>query len=197
MLVLGLVFFSIVFSTSRGTLYNVIGINLKTQVFQMTFDNNSYRSWHDYYDEGLVREIRTAINYNGEWAVAFCMPPEVLQYNGIRTLDGYYSNYSLDHYNNWKKLIAPEFEKGSIHYDYWCKSTGQRAYIYSNAWKEHPYEIIKPSEYPMHIDMDVFKELEGKYIFSGVRISNSTELGLNLLGNWDDGIYSIYVYECK
>lgn len=127
--------------------------------------------------------------------MGFFLDPSVLQYNGIHTLDGYYSNYSLDYYKKWDKLIAPALEKSEYHSKYWKQSNGIRAYMYSGGYKKI-YDIGEIDEYHLEVNMDILRELGAKYIFSRVKITNASECGLEKMGKWhmDEYKYTIYVY---
>ena len=72
-----------------------------------------------------------------------------------------------------------------------------RAYIWSSEG-----EFLSPKEFELtqtelYMDMDVFKEMNGKYIFSRVQITNSAELGISLINTVHTDEYSpytVYVY---
>lgn len=157
-----------------------------------------YAKWGEYYATELFESIKESINYNGEWCVSYGFEPGVLQYNGIRTLDGYYSNYSTSYNKEWQRLIAPVLKKNDNVKKYWLESNGQRAYVYSEDWNMPDYSLKfdKNKEYKMLIDRDVLAGLGGKYVFSRCKISNSKELEFDYLGTWNDNRnhYEISVY---
>ena len=59
-----------------------------------------------------------------------------------------------------------------------------------------PAREYEPSEAPLNIDPDVFRQMSGKYVFSRVLISNADELRLDLVGSYSDegSPYVIHVY---
>ena len=126
------------------------------------------------------------------------MHPAVLQYNGIATLDGYLGLYSEEYKQQFGKLIAPALE-GSEEFRTTFWDSGIRAYLYSGAG-ENTYQPLKElnlADDKLYIDGDVFREMGGKYIFSRIEISNSSELGLKLKDKYthESSSYVIYVYE--
>lgn len=173
--------------------YNILNINYVKYICKNEIGYSNHRIWNEFYQEELFNKIKKEIGYSGEWSVGFFLDPAVLQYNSIRTLDGYYSNYSLEYHDKWEKLIKPSWEIDEIHKEYWHKSAGIRAYVYSPGWTKVNDKIIY-DEYPMYIDQNVFCELQGKYIFSRVKISNAHDLGLDIIGKWSKDDYNIYVY---
>ena len=126
------------------------------------------------------------------------MHPAVLQYNGIATLDGYLGLYSEEYKQQFGKLIAPALE-GSEEFRTTFWDSGIRAYLYSGAG-ENTYQPLKQlaiSDTNLYMDGDVFRQMNGKYIFSRIAISNMEELGLKLKGEYrhESSPYVIYVYE--
>lgn len=184
--------------TQSNSMYNELYCNIAALLGNNSFkDGNHEWTWREYYSEDLFDTVKNEIGYDGEWAVAYGIEPSVLQYNGIKTLDGYYSNYPLDYHDKFEKLIYPELERDEAHKSYWERSSGMRAYIWSSEW-----EFLSPKEFELtqtelYMDMDVFKEMNGKYIFSRVQITNSAELGISLINTVHTDEYSpytVYVY---
>lgn len=153
-------------------------------------------TYHEFYSEDLFAQIKKDIGYNGEWAAAYGFYPAVLEYNGIATLDGYYSNYSLDYKDKWRKVIRPELEISETDREYY-ENWGGRAYLFDvNA--EHLYlQHTKELQYEdsnLYMDTDAYKELGGKYIFSRIEVANAVDLKLELVGVYSNDAYDIYVY---
>jgi hypothetical protein len=154
-------------------------------------------NYEQFYAEELFDEIKEDIDYQGEWSVAYGMYPAVLEYNDIATLDGYLGYYSQQYKEDFRKVIAPALERveaSRIYYDDW----GAKAYLYSGT----DVSVVSASKTmyntddTLYIDIDAFKALGGKYIFSRIDVSNAGELGLNLLGTYTsaDGSCTVYVY---
>ena len=184
---------------ASSSMYNLFHVNFKTNILhkkiplQVRFD--------DYFAPDLFEQIKKELNYNNEWAVAYGFDPGILQYNGIRTLDGYYSNYPLDYKEKWEKMILPTLKEHKAARDYWAESNGQRAYLYSCSWLFPSFHMNykKLGGVELLIEPNVLRELNGKYIFSRVIIKNYKKLGLEFIDYWQDsrGIYDIGVYKLK
>lgn len=183
------------YSTS-SSMYNILHINYIANLYG-NVDETMWR-WDDFYAEELFREIKDDIFYDGEWCVAYGLDPAVLQYNGIKTLDGYYSNYPTAYKVKWEKMITPVLEESDSIAEYWNDSNGIRAYIYSTKWDcpgHHMIREIKSDK--MLINSDILRELNCKYVFSIVDITNAEELGLEYIDMWKDlqGNYDVRVYQ--
>lgn len=201
-LILG--FASVVFDpqyTQLNSMYNELYCNIAALLGNDKFrDGNHEWTWKEYYSENLFEKIKQDIDYAGEWAVAYGIEPSVLQYNGIKTLDGYYSNYPLEYHDEFQALIEPELKQDEHHESYWERSSGMRAYIWSPEWDFAAPKDFDLKEAELFIDMDVFEELGGEYIFSRVQITNSDELGLTLVNSAytdEESLYTVYVYQAK
>ncbi len=160
-------------------------------------NNKRFLTWRQLYSEEMFEEIKADIGYKDEWSVAFGFLPSVLSYNGIRTLDGYDSGYSAEYKQQFTKLIQPYLEHGTQYVEYFIKY-GARAYIFSdNLDYEDPMRAVKVSEAELYMDMDVFREMNGVYVFSLTSISNAQDLGLTLLGTYThpESIYQMRVYK--
>lgn len=155
-------------------------------------------NYREYYSEELFDKIKEDIGYDWEWSAAYGMNPAILQYNGIATLDGYLGLYEQEYKDAFRKVIAPALETAEgnrAYFDDW----GARAYLYSGSDENTyaPYKELGLEDERLMIDVDAYKELGGKYIFSRVRICNQEELGLDLKGTYQDtsSPYTIYLYE--
>lgn len=185
--------------TVRDSMYNELYCNLSALLGNDKFrDGNHEWTWREYYSEALFDQVKNVIDYDGSWSIAYGIEPSVLQFNGIKTLDGYYSNYSLKYHDIFQKLIKPELELDEHHKEYWESSSGMRAYIWSPEWDFISKKDTQLKDTELYINMDVFKEMGGKYIFSRFIITNADELELELLNKdkHSDGIspYNVYVY---
>lgn len=180
------------------SMYNMLHFNVSAMLGNYSFiDSNNEWTWREFYSENLLSRVKEEIGYDGEWSAAFGLDTAVLQYNGIKTLDGYYSNYSLAYHDQFQRMIQAELDLDQKHREYWESSGGIRAYLYSPKWDFLMAKGSDIEEAELYIDSKVFyKELNGKYIFSRVRITNSEDLGFDLVGVWsdDESPYTIYVY---
>lgn len=177
-------------------MYNTIRIN--SDKLSLNFKGYEYSglSYDEFFSKSLFDKVKEDINYNKEWAAAFGMHPAVLSYNQIATLDGYHSWYTLEYKHKFRNIIAPELElseKEKKYFDEW----GGRAYIFSEEVTFQPVKNLGISEADINIDINAFKSMGGKYIFSRVKIGNAGESLLRLKGIYTDknSLYTIYVYE--
>ena len=153
-------------------------------------------NYYEFYAEDMFDEIKSHIGYNGEWAVGYGFHPAVLDYNGIATLDGYYPFYEKAYKDKFRQLIAPELaidENNRKYFDDW----GGRAYVFSTDVGYSSVKDMAVKESNLYIDMEVFRNMGGKYIFSRVKISNAKEVGLSEVKVFSDRnyAYTIFVYK--
>ena len=155
-------------------------------------------NYREYYSEELFEKIKEDIGYEQEWSAAYGMNPAVLQYNGIATLDGYLGLYEQEYKEAFRKVIAPALETAEgnrVYFDDW----GARVYLYSASDESTyaPYKDLGLTDDRLMIDVEAYKELGGKYIFSRIPIGNQTQLGLELKGTYtgQSSPYIIYLYE--
>ena len=155
-------------------------------------------NYHEFYSEELFDNIKEAIDYNGEYSVAYGFHPGVLTYNGISTLDGYLGFYSKEYKQDFRKIIAPALEKSSYFQNYF-DTWGARAYIFPG-FDDNSYLPSRNLTLPdsnLYIDTESFKALDGVYLFSRFEIGNAQELDLACLGSFTEETspYTIYVYQ--
>lgn len=162
---------------------------------QNQYDGNHEFTWFEWYSEDLFNKIKQDISYKGEWSMGYGIDPSVLQYNGINTADGYYSNYSIDFYNKFYELIKPELAIDELHNSYWNNTGGYRACLYSTEWDFWPRYNFETRNCELIVNKEMLHDMTS-YIFSRVIITNSNDLGLELLGHWSgyESPYDVYVY---
>ena len=104
----------------------------------------------------------------------------------------------MEYHNQFRKIIEPAFpgnEWARQYYDEW----GARAFIFSGSGESSyvPYRNLELEDQRLMINADALRELQGKYIFSRIEISNSEELGIELYKTYQNSTspYVIYVYD--
>jgi len=118
-----------------------------------------------------------------------------LIYNGFNTLDGYESVYSIEYQLQFREIIAPaleQYDNWKDYYDGW----GGRMYTYGDL----PFTPTRKKDgkrVPLYIDIEALKKYGGKYILSRSEFSNSDELGITLVNdyNMENSLYHIYLYK--
>lgn len=176
--------------------YNQIRENLFWPLRQMIKGHEpAVLNYHEFYAEKLFAKIKTDIGYAGEWSVAYGMHPSVVNYNNIRTLDGYLSFYPLSYKEKFRRIIAPTLATDEVHRKYF-DNWGGRAYIFSPDVPYYPGRKLPVEVAELNIDTAAFSELGGKYVFSRVLVTNAAQIGLRAIGSYtdDESPYIIYVY---
>lgn len=156
-------------------------------------------SYRQFFSENLFNKIKDTIGEpQKDYRVASIgIHPSVAQYNGFYTLDGYQNYYPLPYKQQFRKIIAQELEKSNIwreYFDYW----GSRCYLFSSEIPDF-LSTKEKGRIITHLDIDIqaFKDLEGRFIFSAAEILNYKEDNLYLIGVFEDkdSVWRIFVYE--
>lgn len=190
---------SVLIIVLTGTRYNDLYHTCFGQVYRLVKGERPQQlSFEEFYSEDLFEKAKEDIGYQGEWSAAYGFYPAILEYNGIATLDGYLGFYAQSYKEEFRKIIAPALDRVEESRDYY-DSWGARAYLYSgtdlsivNA--QRSYSV---TDQDIYIDVDAFKALGGKYLFSRVELTNEAEAGLEKIGTYTDekSPYVLYVYQ--
>jgi hypothetical protein len=137
----------------------------------------------EFYAEELFAEIEEHIGLaQKDYRVASIgIHPAISQYNGFYTIDTYNNFYPLAYKHHFRKIIEQELEKNKTirkYFDKW----GGRCYIFTAELGKR-YMFKKDSKRKLknlQLNIDVFKELGGRYIFSALPITNAAENQLTL-----------------
>lgn len=124
--------------------------------------------------------------------------PAISQYNGFYTLDTYNNFYPLTYKYQFRRIIDKELEKNKTirtYFDEW----GGRCYIFTAELGKH-YMFKKNSKKrlkKLEINIEAFKEMGGKFIFSAIPIDNAEENGLQLEKIFTDknSAWKIHLYK--
>lgn len=159
-------------------------------------------SFKEFYAVEQFKEIKEYIGLPQEdYRVASIgIHPVIAQYNGFYTIDTYNNIYPLSYKHKFRKIIEKELEKNKVlrqYFDEW----GGRCYIFVDELGKK-YDYRKNSEKVInHLELNIqaFKDLGGRYIFSAVPILNAEENQLTFLKSFDhpDSAWKIYVYEAN
>lgn len=182
-----------------GTRYNDLYHTCFSQVYSLVKGQKiSALSYKEFYSTELFEKAKEDIGYSGQWAAAYGFYPAILEYNGIATIDGYLGFYSQDYKEEFRKMISPALdrvEESRQYFDDW----GARAYLYSGTDLSiiNSSRVYEVTDHDIYIDLDQFKKLGGRYLFSRIELSNAEETGLTLLGVYTDeeSPYTLYVYQ--
>ncbi|WP_449537486.1 DUF6044 family protein [Ferdinandcohnia sp. Marseille-Q9671] len=156
-------------------------------------------SFQEFYAEKQFEEIKTYIGLpQNEYRVASIgIHPAIAQFNGFYTLDTYNNFYPLTYKYQFREIIEKELGKNGTlqqYFDEW----GGRCYLFLDELGKH-YMFKKTSKKKitkMELDMNVFYEMGGRFIFSALPIQNATENNLVLDKTFDspESAWRIYLY---
>lgn len=182
-----------------GTRYNDLYHTCFNQAYRLVRGENTQQlSFGEFYSEELFEQAKKDMGYQGEWSAAYGFYPAILEYNGIATLDGYLGFYAQSYKEDFRKIIAPALERVEESRDYF-DSWGARAYLYSGTDLSivNAQRSLNVTDQDIYIDIDAFKALGGKYIFSRIELTNETEAGLKRIGTYanEQSPYVLYVYQ--
>ena len=182
-----------------GTRYNDLYHTCFSQIYRLVKGGKTQQlSFGEFYSEELFEQAKKDMGYQGEWSVAYGFYPAILEYNGIATLDGYLGFYAQSYKEDFRKIIAPALERVEESRDYF-DSWGARAYLYSGTDLSvvNAQRSLNVTDQDIYIDIDAFKALGGKYIFSRIELTNEAEAGLERIGTYanEQSPYVLYVYQ--
>lgn len=176
-----------------------------TQVFFMLLCNEEIifknkPSVKQFYAEEQFKEVKEYIGLPQEsYRVASIgLHPAIALYNGFYTLDTYNNFYPLSYKYEFRKIIEKELAKNKTirtYFDEW----GGRCYIFTDELGKH-YMFKKTSKKRLknlELNLDPFKKMGGKYIFSAIPIENAKENNLKLDKVFESkaSAWKIYLYK--
>jgi len=112
------------------------------------------------------------------------LSPSVAWYHGFRTFDGRFYDAPLKKILNMQKIYALEYKKNNT---YFHNAMMPMSYI-------SKYSLEKDGSISPDIDIDLFKRINGRVIFSLFPFKNFDKLGVELFGIYKGTVDPIYVY---
>lgn len=180
--------------------YNDILNTAKQQALQiLTGKEGGSLTYGEFYDTGLYDRIKEGIGYEGEWCVCYGLHPAVLNYNGIRTLDGYLGFYPMEYKERFREVISPALEKNPWARDYF-DGWGARCVLFpaegQNIWSgERRFDI---GDTNLYIDKEALGSMGCRFLFSRYPIENAEEAGLFGERTYEGKApFSIWVYDVR
>ncbi|WP_283247395.1 DUF6044 family protein [Lederbergia citrea] len=153
-----------------------------------------------FYAEEQFKDIKGYIGKNQEeYRVASIgIHPAIAQYNGFYTLDTYNNFYPLKYKYEFRRIIENELAKNKTiqtYFDEW----GGRCYIFTDELGKH-YMFKKNTKRRLknlELNIEAFKDMGGKFIFSAVPIDNASLNHLQLENVFESksSIWKIYLYK--
>jgi hypothetical protein len=157
-------------------------------------------TYEDYYAERMFDNVKAAIGKpaNTYRVASIGIPPAVAQYNGLRTIDGYSSNYPLPYKHKFRGIIAAELEKNGNNrgfFDFWGS---QCLIVYDQGlpyFETHMTRGRAPRERSIKLSHEALRSLHCDYILSAENISDPEKSGLRKLAIFSSAIWHISLYE--
>lgn len=159
--------------------------------------------YESYFSESLFSRIKKDIGLpdSAYRVISIGMSPSVAQYNGFYTLDGLFSVYHYGYKVRFRELMAAELDRNPSNRKYF-DNWGNRCYYFPAALGHHSryFLIGKHTSLPpldsLHINLQAFSSLGGKFIFSALPILHPPS-GLRLFGVYEEekSFWKIHVYE--
>lgn len=161
----------------------------KVPTYREYFAVKQYDEIKNYLGQGVYKMTFGHIN----------LPPAVSAYNGLRAVDGYLQNYSLDYKQRIRKVIDGELQKDlslTSHFDNW----GNKCYL-QNASYPDLFDLYKWKEADPIRDLDfdfvqLKQDLKVEYLLSSVPIADK-RLGLVKLFMAHESAWNIYLYRIR
>gem|GEM_PF-4023880 len=141
------------------------------------FGNNPFTNWiisneslEKYYAEEFFGKIKAEINYKDQWVGGYGIPSSVLSYNDFRVVDG-----ELPIETDYSKSYVEDYSKKVISKD-----------------------TISSEILPL-VNVEEYKEFDGRLIFASAPMEDAANNGWVLLGNYSDENYphEVYVYQTE
>ncbi|PEY37519.1 hypothetical protein CN354_12125 [Bacillus cereus] len=175
------------------------------QIILLSFFNEeiifqSKPSVKEFFAEKQFQEIKEYIGLPLEQyhVASIGLHPAIAQYNGFYTLDTYNNFYPLSYKYEFRKIIEKELAKNKTirtYFDEW----GGRCYIFTDELGKH-YMFKKNSKKRLEnlqLNIEHFKKMGGRYMFSAVPIENAVENNLSLekVFTSKTSAWKIYLYK--
>jgi len=138
-------------------------------------------SFKKYYQIDLFETIKKNVPLGNFYIACLGINPEIAQYNGYRTIDGYFYYYPMKHRIDMMEVSKIEMQKMRVdNIDNHCN-------IFCKELTEHKKEIKS-----LELNFNKMKQLKTKYMFSSVKISSSQLVNEKVIM---EGNQVVFVYE--
>lgn len=196
--------FTVIALTLIATLSLTLPANDIVQTLQRKNDSEQTVSldnvtWNEFFSTKLFDEIKKdnpGIESDGK-VVSVGLFPSIALFNGFSCLDGYLYNYPLEYKHDFREVIKGELDKSSAlskYYDNW----GNRFYVFTSEHSDY-FTLKNTGATIKKLDINIKKieEMGGKYVISALPIDNANELGLTLLGEYEESSspFEVWLYE--
>lgn len=159
-------------------------------------DKSEVYTFNEYFARGSFDRIKRQLILKDKDRVGSVgIDPSLAVFNGLKTIDGYSANYSLNYKHKFRILIKKELannKETKLYFDNW----GSRCYIFDDQLGTN-FNIFKSNNNKykpivLHLNKAASKQLNLKYIISTVEISNRDSF--KLICHFEDKLRVYYVY---
>ena len=175
------------------------------------FNKEVTPTYCEFYSANLLTNIK---NYIGKpqssyRIVSVGLEPAVALYSGFYTLEGYQSNYPIEHKRKMQEVMANELAKNEYlrnNFNGW----GNKVTIYSDDIDRKigypsPWNIpiikkdTKVTIDNLSINTEILKNMNCQYLISALMITNPSQTGLTFLKDFvtTNSLYRIYLYRIE
>ena len=153
-------------------------------------------TYGEYYDSDFWNDFKNDINYKGEWFACYGLDSAVLNYNGIKTVDGNIGVGLFDYNIDFGKMTAPAMEQNAeAAEDFDNFPCGYRLYSAGYGVLTDEYGICEYESDSLTVNLDALKDYCVRYIVSAVEIDNAGEVGISEVKRYSSDRYGdIYLY---
>lgn len=199
-LLAGIAFVLIIKRMKFGTLFVVsivlFQINYSFIIRNFDYPQRDKISFRQFFDTKLFTDVKDYIGKDPANYQVACLGfhPSIAQYNGLRTLGGYTTNYSMEYKKRFRKIIAKELSKNKNiqqAFDSW----GSACYMFSSEIGVNVSYNHRQSLKNLELDICALQDLKAKYILSAYPIENESNLTLLKAFQSNDSYWNLYLYE--
>ena len=184
------------------------GLAIVIVVFVIQFDNlwnereinnnTNTPSFKAYYSESEYSKMKTHIKQptDAYKVMSVAIDPAVALFNGLHTIDGYFTDYPLEYKTEFRKIISKELEKNesvSKYFDNW----GSRCYAFSTEFGINMLHGKTDTIKNLQLNTQKALRLNCQYLLAGVFINNSeaSNLKFEKLFTSPENHWNIYLYK--
>jgi hypothetical protein len=151
--------------------------------YRTYFDKNNpeNQSFNDYYRINLFAKVERFVNKK-DYIACLGFTPEIAQYNGFKTIDGYFPLYPEKHKIIMETISKRELVKLGI------SSFGRRSLLISEDIKLCKDKVIEPQW-----DFNLMKKIKVKWVFSIKPINSKNLTFYRRIINLKEKIYIYYI----
>lgn len=168
-----------------------ITISFNANAYSTTY-KKGYASFSEYYAENIFNNIKETLPLDNTHTVSFGLVPAVALYNGLYTVDGYSTNYSLDYKHKFRKVINNYLDIASFN------TWGSKVYLLQVRGAPEIYKLLQGTVIQKTLfDTKALCDLNTDYLISAYNINLKDRQDLILRSSYKDesSLWDIYLYK--